>query len=141
MRVSNLGLSAVELLALRTWLRQAVDSPCIEDWEFDSLVGCSRRQARHWLDAWLLETQLDQRRLDQVVTMLSILAGSSQLEQTGRFSSGALDLLLEKLFWSTEEVRSTRADHQSSVSLRVDVHTNAREAPRKPAQKRRAAAQ
>src|SRR5947209_5472281 len=115
---------------LRDWLLIAVDSDCLADWEFESLVGRARVDARRWIEAGLPGTEYDESLLDPIVTMLSILAGGSEALQTAArgsvvIASGAIERLLEKLCWSTQEARSTRGDQQSSVTLRPGVPVEA----------------
>ncbi|MDB4974028.1 MAG: hypothetical protein JWN48_2369 [Myxococcaceae bacterium] len=130
---------------LRGWLRTAVDSPCIPEWEFESLVGWSRVDARTWLEAGVAYADVD-AHLDQVITMLSMVAGAvggGALGDADQVGSAQLAQLIEKLFWSSDEARSSRGELQSSVSLRPSVHAQrAPAAPTvrsKPVRKRRAA--
>jgi hypothetical protein len=134
--VSILGLTTDELASLRTFLLAAIESPCIPEWEFDSLVGCSRAEALSLVESGLEHAHHEPGTLDRVITLLSILAGFAHLsappqsrdDATLTAGSQQLDQLLEKLFWADGE----HTLRQSSVTLRPAARAS------EPARKRRA---
>lgn len=115
------GLNADELTHLRAYLLAALDHPCIPEWEFEPLIGCSPAEARRRIESDLERAGHDEQLLDQVVSMLSMLAGASQPgSQALRLGpEGApraqLDQLIERLSRLGDEHRAVR---QSSVCRR-----------------------
>jgi hypothetical protein len=72
--VSILGLTADELAILRTCLRAAIERPCIPDWEFESLIGCSRADALCRVESDLEHAEHDEQLLDQLVRVCAARA-------------------------------------------------------------------
>jgi hypothetical protein len=140
MLVAILGLTAEERGQLGVCLRRAIASDCIPEWEFAALVGCSHAEALSWVEAGLPAADLDEGLLDQVVTMLSLLAGSGDtcLEAStdtraaaAQVSREQLDQLLEKLCWAPDE-RRERSQHHSGVTVRAHPSAVGQRAEAKP---------
>jgi hypothetical protein len=122
--VSTFGLTEHELCGLRALLISAIEGRCIPEWEFEPLTGCSREEAREFVDTGLNEAFLDERGLDQLVVLLSALLGSVQTSSRRRahghasapdFDLTVLYALLARLVHGTDE----RPERESSVTLRV----------------------
>ena len=139
--MSILGLTVEELANLRAYLLAAIERPCIPEWEFESLIGCSRSEARRRIECDLPRVSHDERLLDQVVALLSMLAGASQMPArmlgSRPAARGQLHELIDKLEWLADEHQAAR---QSSVSLRAGAEPQAEaalELAQRPARKRR----
>jgi hypothetical protein len=117
-----------ELSRLETFLLSAIEGGCIPEWELEALLGCSRNEARELVGAALRgEGEVDSGLLDQLVILLSALAGSVQLMSRVR-PHEAIDLLelqrfLARLLGVHTELPDSRhrraPDLQSQIKLRV----------------------
>lgn len=90
--MSRFGMTEDELTCLERFVFRAIEGDCIPDWELEALLGCSRVEAHLLIAARLRgDQEHDGALLDQLVVLLSALAGSAQLGSRGRLH-GELDL-------------------------------------------------
>ncbi|MEY4509141.1 MAG: hypothetical protein RLZZ450_1263 [Pseudomonadota bacterium] len=122
-----------ELISLERLVLSAIEGCCIPDWELEALLGCSRVEARLSVQTGLRgKSDRDGRFVDQLVVLLSALAGSAQpgspahpREALPREAIDAteLHLLLSRLLGDPKEL--PRPPHrrapelQSQIKLRV----------------------
>lgn len=129
-----------ELACLERFGVSAIEGTCIPDWELEALLGCSRVEARLFIEAGLRgEAGGDGPLLDLLVVLLSALAGSAQLDTRDQ-AHGELDLtqlhrLLARLLGAPTELPALPArrapELESQIKLRVPQATVARK--RRPA--------
>ncbi len=112
--MARLRLSEREIHVLRSSLATALDESCLPDWEFESLIGCSRGQARRSLEAGLRRIeQRGERPAASACERMLLLLSASRGAATG--PSHEVEDLIERL------AVQDRSPLESGVALRGDV--------------------
>lgn len=126
--MARFDMTEDELVSLEGFVASAIEGACIPDWELEALLGCSRVEARLFVEAGLrIEGDGDGTLLDQLVVLLSALAGSAQLGSRAQLD-GDLDLselhrLLARLLGAPTDLPARPArrapELESQIKLRV----------------------
>jgi hypothetical protein len=124
-----------ELVCLERFVVSAIEGACIPDWELEALLGCSRVEARLCVESGLrADSDGDGPLLDQLVVLLSALAGSAQLgsraQLDGNLELSELHRLLARLLGAPTDLPAAQAKRapelESQIKLRVPPAAAAR---------------